>query len=303
MPSAAAPAGIPTSLVGRRVGAQTTFVDARWTMAYAAGIGDPAPAYLDTTATGGVVAHPLFPVCVEWPVIVAAGHAIPELGLVAARGAAGLHATHDLTVHRLIRPDEPLTTGLTVIGVRAIRAGALVTLQLHTVDATGQPVASTRQDVIYLGTDVVGGDAPAAPAEVPARPDAAGWVHRHTLAIGAGAAHVYTECARIWNPIHTDRAVAAHRGLAELPLHGTATLARAVSALLDGADPGGLRRVAGRFRALVPMPCELTLAATAPHDVPGGVARWFEVRTPSGEPAIDAGCLVTAASSPADADA
>ena len=29
------------------------------------------------------------------------------------------------------------------------------------------------------------------------------------LAISTGAAHVYTECARIWNPVHTDSAVAA----------------------------------------------------------------------------------------------
>src|SRR6266581_3658401 len=29
-----------------------------------------------------------------------------------------------------------------------------------------------------------------------------------TVAVAANAAHVYTECARIWNPIHTDDAVA-----------------------------------------------------------------------------------------------
>ena len=43
--------------------------------------------------------------------------------------------------------------------------------------------------------------------------------------IGAGAAHVYTECARIWNPIHTDTAVTAKAGLPGIILHGTATLA------------------------------------------------------------------------------
>src|SRR5712691_1422061 len=34
-----------------------------------------------------------------------------------------------------------------------------------------------------------------------------------TVPIAALAAHVYTECVRIWNPLHTDTAVAAHAGL------------------------------------------------------------------------------------------
>ena len=34
--------------------------------------------------------------------------------------------------------------------------------------------------------------------------------------------HVYTECARIWNPIHTDLAVARAAGLPGPILHGTA---------------------------------------------------------------------------------
>ena len=44
-------------------------VDARWTMAYAAALGDVMPCYMDTV--GGVIAHPMFPVCIEWPVQVA----------------------------------------------------------------------------------------------------------------------------------------------------------------------------------------------------------------------------------------
>ena len=49
------------------------------------------------------------------------------------------------------------------------------------------------------------------------------------MPVSATAAHVYTEGARIWNPIHTDAAVAARAGLPGIILHGTATLALAVS--------------------------------------------------------------------------
>ena len=61
-------------LDARMVGASTRSfthdVDARWIMAYAAGLGDQNPVYLDTTR-GPVHAHPVFPVCLEWPVILA----------------------------------------------------------------------------------------------------------------------------------------------------------------------------------------------------------------------------------------
>ena len=73
----------------------------------------------------------------------------------------------------------------------------------------------------------------------------------------AQAAHVYTEGARIYNPIHTDIAIARAAGLPGLILHGTATLALAVSRLvardLDG-DPTRVRGVTARFAGMVLMP-------------------------------------------------
>jgi hypothetical protein len=51
---------------------------------------------------------------------------------------------------------------------------------------------------------------PKAPAAIAS--DAAPRVTRE-IPLSATAAHVYTECARIWNPIHSDAAVAARAGL------------------------------------------------------------------------------------------
>ena len=79
-------------------------------------------------------------------------------------------------------------------------------------------------------------------------------------------AHVYTECARIYNPIHTDAAVAHAAGLPAIILHGTATLALAVSRVvardLDG-DPGRVRGVAARFTGMVTLPSRLTVRGHA----------------------------------------
>ena len=39
-------------------------------MAYAAALGDVHAEYLDTTRPEGVIGHPIFPVCYEWPLAV-----------------------------------------------------------------------------------------------------------------------------------------------------------------------------------------------------------------------------------------
>ena len=52
----------------KMIGCQTEgvehWVDERWLMAYAASLADLNPVYMDTSA-GNVIAHPIFPVCLE----------------------------------------------------------------------------------------------------------------------------------------------------------------------------------------------------------------------------------------------
>jgi len=42
-------------------------IDERWLMAYAAGLGDTLPCYLDTLRPGNIIAHPLFPCVLNGP--------------------------------------------------------------------------------------------------------------------------------------------------------------------------------------------------------------------------------------------
>jgi acyl dehydratase len=82
------------------------------------------------------------------------------------------------------------------------------------------------------------------------------------VSISPTLAHVYSECARIWNPIHTDAAVARAAGLPGIILHGTATLALSVSKVLqhEGVDAdASVARIACRFGAMVPLPSTLTV--------------------------------------------
>jgi acyl dehydratase len=283
---------LSSQLVGTTTAPITHDVDARWTMAYAAALGDAQPCYMDTRCTDGLVAHPLFPVCFEWPAVLAGRALDGGEGLTPAESMRGVHATHDLVIHRLVRPGDRLTTRLTVAGVERRAPGAYQVSRLDTTDARGKSVCTTWLGALYLGVNVAGPDHPA--RDTPAAPDPISTTvpggSEFRIPIAATAAHVYTECARIWNPIHTDAAVAAAAGLPAIILHGTATLALAVSRILDaeGAAPEDVRRVAGRFGAMVFMPSEITLRIVSRN----GDQLRFEVRNGAGERAVRDGLVV-----------
>lgn len=271
-------------------------IDERWVMAYAAGLGDTLPCYLDTLRPEGIIAHPLFPVCFEWPVILEMRGHVGNALLTADEGLRAVHATHDLIIHRPIRPGDRLTTRATIVGVEQRKPGAYQMTRLDTVDATGAPVCTTWQGGLYRGVAVAGPDRPAAdapllpgPIEVPAPARAA-----VTVPISALAAHIYTECARIWNPVHTDTAVAARAGLPGLILHGTATLALAVSQVVRleaDDDPRRVRRVAGRFNAMVLMPSEIIVRVLFREKTTEGDLIHFEALNAEGKPAVRGGLM------------
>src|SRR5581483_3098841 len=161
---------LDSSLVGTTVGPVEAEVDARWAMAYAAGIEDYLPCYLDTRRPHGIVTHPVFPVCFEWPATYALSARLRQSSLAPAEAARGVHATYDLTLHRPIRPPERLTTMLTLAGVQRLRPGAYQLMRFETVDAGGRPVCTTWYGSIYRGVEVAGPDRPA--VDTPALPPA-----------------------------------------------------------------------------------------------------------------------------------
>jgi acyl dehydratase len=290
---------LSSSVVGLSTEPSVHDIDARWTMAYAAGIDDLSPFYIDTTSHEPVVAHPLFPVCVEWPSVLEWRRRSPDHGITRDEAVRGVHADHRLTIHRLIRAGDRLSTTATIERVERRAPGAYQVLRLDTVDHRGDPVATTLMGLLFLGVEVDGEDRALGPpatadASTPSLEDGvgpvcdSGFTARRT--IPANAAHVYTECSRIWNPIHTDRAVAASAGLPAPILHGTATLAIAVSEIVAraaGSDPHRIREISGRFAAMVAMPSEITIDV-AHHE--HGVS--FVVTNQEGEQAVRNGLVV-----------
>lgn len=266
-------------------------IDARWLMAYAAGIGDCRAVYLDTTRAGGIVAHPVFPVAVEWEPILRQRFepGFPgELSL--AERARGVHAAHDLHVHRPIRPGDRLRTRMRLIGVFRGRPGAFQVTHLETVDAGGAPVCTTYMTTLLRGVALSGPEQRIEkPPALPSFAAAARVDLEVPIEVHGSQAHVYTECARIWAPIHTDRAVALSAGLPGLILQGTCTLALAVSELVNRFTDGPERvsRLGCRFSAMVEMPSAICLRAVS--RVSDGIA--FEVIARDGKSALADGYM------------
>ena len=69
-------------------------------------LGETEARYYDTLAADGPAAHPLFPVCYEWPALLAL-RAVTTSDEMATRS---VHATHDLVIHRPLRAGETLRT-------------------------------------------------------------------------------------------------------------------------------------------------------------------------------------------------
>ena len=290
---------IDSALVGSSTSVHRYDVDARWTMAFSAALGDTGPHYLDTTAE--VVAHPLFTIAPEWAVHLEGRDQLAENGLTPDERLRSVHATHDCHVHRLVRPGDRLDTRATVVLAEARRPGAYVVTRLDTTDADGEPVCTTYQASVYRGVAVTGGKrVHAEPPVTPAGASPNGGappLAEIRVPVPANLAHVYSECARIWNPIHTDVEVARRMGLPDIILHGSATLALAVSRIVDhaaGGDPTRVRRLGGMFRGMVRMPSEIRVRVLADEVADEGRVVGWDVLNAEAQPAITKGFVVLA---------
>jgi acyl dehydratase len=259
-------------------------------LAYAAGIGEVADAVFDDARPGGIVAPPPLCVSLEWPVVIGA-RSREGLGMTPDERIRAVHASQDSTFHRPIRPGDRVRTDGTIVAIRSTRAGAYSLTRLETVDAaTGEPVVTSWSSSIFRSVAVEGGDrvleeAPPLPEPAAGPEDEA---ERIDIRIPRQMPHVYTECADIWNPIHTERAVALAAGLPDIILHGTATWALAGREIVQRrcpGDPTRLRRLHGRFAAMVIPGSTVTVELGPAND---GVVR-FAVRNEQGDAAVSGG--------------
>lgn len=280
---------LAAACVGRRARPWSGVLDARWLMAYAAGLGRDEDAYFDTARHRGITAHPVFPIAAEWALLTAPESGL-DGGLSDAEAMRGVHASHDLHLHRPIRQDEPVTVRAEIAGAQRSRSGARMTVRFDGIADDGEAIWTSWMGNVYRGVDLDGEDRPPAVALPVPEPAAGQADSQRAVEIGLASPHVYSECARIWNPIHTDRSVARAVGLQTPILHGSASFAHGVDWALEclGAAPSAVTRLGASFAAMVPVPSTITVAARTD----GRDTAWFEVRTAAGELAVRNGFIV-----------
>jgi acyl dehydratase len=283
-------------IVGQSLGPLEYEVDPFWTMAYAAGIGDSNPRYLDSLGSGELLAHPVFPVCLatraRWqmePMFLAAG-LTPEESL------RSVHVTQEIICHRPIRPPEKLKVTATVTALERRPAGTYVLSSYDIRDSADRPVSTIHWGRLWRGVDMTGPERPPtlrpptyAPHDGPTRAS-------FHIPIAATAAIVYAACARADNQVsfHTDTAAANRSGLRAPLLMGVATLAMSVSRIIDSeaaGDPERVARISCRFKAMVFMPNDLTLRVLARESHDYGDCIYFELLNSDGGHAIRDGSV------------
>jgi len=281
---------LDSSLVGQPIGTITAVCDARWLMAFASGVPDERPELYDTTSA--LVTHPLFPVGPEWELLTT--QPSTSRVMTPAELRRGVHAAHDVIVERSLIAGETVHVTATVAAVDRRRAGAVQHLIFEATDTAGRCVWRTRFSSLFRGVELQGEPASADIAwpQAPRRASSSDTpVASRRSWVRPIDAHVYTECARIWNPIHTDVAIARSAGLDNPILHGTATLARAVTIVTELAEVplADVTRILGGFSAMVQLGSTIDVQIV---DVTGPAVH-FVVLNEQGERAIRDGAVVT----------
>jgi hypothetical protein len=284
-------------IVGKSLGPFEYDVDQFWTMAYAAGIGDSNPRYLDSMGSGHLLAHPVFPVCLATRARWQMEPMFLDAGLTPEESIRSVHMTQDMICHRAIKPPERLLVTATVTALERRRAGTYLLTSYNIRDVRGAPVSTINWGRLWRGVDMTGPERPA-PAPAPSLERAEDTIRASFhIPIAATGAIVYTACARADNQVsfHTDTAAANRSGLRAPLLMGVATLAMSVSRIIESeaaGDPERVARVACRFGARVFMPTELTLQVHSRERHEDGDRISFELLNSDGGRAIRDGVVV-----------
>jgi acyl dehydratase len=225
-------------------------VTPRRVLAFKAALAPEDAAALDDTTKCGHAALPMMIVSPEWQVILSS-LTDSRFGLSAQERIRGVHASQDTRFHRRVEAGDRLRIRGRLVTARQSRAGAVVSVQLETELAESRAkVAESIYTMIYRGVSVLGHGSPAAPLESYEFSSSADNAHNE-IHLPAAFCHVYTECAEIWNPIHTEKTVAIRAGLPGVIVHGTALWSLAGLLAAGGAAAERawlLRRLVSRFQ-------------------------------------------------------
>lgn len=278
--------------VGGYTIAKSFEVTARSITAFAGGVGDFNPVYFEDDRPGGLIAHPGMVFSWQWN-----SRFTPDQHLDLELVRRGVHAWVDVQFNRHAREGDIITSQGQSVAVKQVRPGVLSSQRFRFRDSRGDTVAIMDTGGITRGAELDGDDAEIESAPpLPQRStnnDEPVWTT--TFPIDPQAPHVYTECADIWNPIHTERKVALAAGLPDIILHGSANITIALREVINqnlNGDPTRVRRFAGQFRGMVIPGTEVSVSVLEVQDEGDREIVFYEMRNDQGELAIANGVVV-----------
>ena len=289
------PGAISTDDVGTTTIAKTTLLDSRTTMAYASGINDVNPRYFNDLQEQGLMVHPCIAFSLQW-----SSRFRPDRKIDPRIAAFGVHASTDLRIHRPFRAGEAITTQGRLIQKKQLPPGVYNVEKYRMVASNGELVAELYYNGITRGATLEGKDvvleeeldSPAV-GEFGTKPL---WTKEFPVRLHAG--QQYTECANIYNPIHTEPSVAKAAGLPNIILHGSATKAIGLMAIVDeclDGDADRVTRLIGQLRGMVLMDTKVVVESWAEDIVGDEIRIAFRVLNEAGEPAVSNGVICASA--------
>jgi acyl dehydratase len=289
--SISSPGELDINDVGGYTIAKSYTLDARRIMAYAASINDTNEAYFDDTRNGGLSVHPAICFSLQWNT-----RFRPDLKPNLRAAPFGVHAETDLRIHKPFKQNEIVTVQGQLISRKKIAPGVFSVDRFRMTNSQGELLAELDYNGITRGATLNGADqeiepSPQAPTNdaITGTPD---WVEN--IYIPRHAGQQYTECANIYNPIHTERSVALAAGLPDIILHGSATKAHALTTIINrcfDGDPGRITRLYGQLRAMVLMDTTITVQCLGCITVNEELQVFYRVLNEDGAPAIANGVI------------
>lgn len=284
---------LSTDFVGTPLKGYSLNIGSRWTMNYAAAIGDLNPAYYNEEHPGGIIAPPLFPVAVTWPMIENISDNIESSDFPKEILFTQVHYSEQLIIHRPVRPGDNISLSGSIAAIMPHKAGTHVILRFKAEGAGGEPLFTEYLGAMMRGVECAdeGREEDGVPA-FPVHPETKEIIWEAGIPVSPFAPFVYDGCSNIHFPIHTSVNFARSVGLPGIILQGTATLAIAVRELLDreaGGDSGRVSSISCRFTGMVFPGTEIKVLLTERVEGDGETDLFFTVMNSEGKRAVSNG--------------
>jgi acyl dehydratase len=264
-------------------------------MNYAAAIGDANPVYFNDERPEGIIAPPLFPVALTWPIVENIADYLEVQDFPKELLITQVHYSEHLSIHRPITPGIHLKIKGTLAAILPHRAGTHVITRFDAQDAEGNQYFTEYIGAMMRGIECAdAGKGGESVPSVPQQKKESAVLWESVIPIDPLAPFIYDGCTNIHFPIHTSVKFAHQVGLPGIIHQGTATLAVAVHNILNretGGDPDQVATVYCRFSGMVLPGSAIRVCLTGKNQESGRTDLFFIVLNAENKQAISNGYI------------